>query len=200
MTEPFDTDKSWRSLTRVAEFYFWRVVMKEETMPVADRVKRLRQLAKVLGRARDLMDKAMQDDIGTDLFRGWCAEANISPASVILGKDGSSVLTRVADEIEDVVASLDTLETAASRAVNNIHTGRGRPKGTVVLPLEYVCALADVYRTSTGLKPGAGDGPFARFAHEFLAAVGQRVLEYRSVVDVIKDARLSGECSSVFDR
>jgi hypothetical protein len=76
-------------------------------MPVAHRVKRLRQLAKAFRRARDLVDKVMQDDIGNDLFRGWCAETSIPPASYILSKEGS--LARAADEMEDAVANLTTL-------------------------------------------------------------------------------------------
>jgi hypothetical protein len=60
----------------------------------------------------------------------------------------------------------------------------------MILPQYYVEALATVYRTSTERKPGRGDGPFAQFVDEFLSATGQRMLEYPSIVDVIKAARL----------
>jgi hypothetical protein len=165
-SEPFDPDKSWCSLTQVAELYFWWLVMKEETVPVADRVKRLRQIAEALGRARGLIDKA----VGNDLFRGWCAEAGIAPAVYGLTEQGS-ILTRVADELENAVANLSTLERAAHRAAHDMRPSRGRPKGTIVLPLDCISGLARVYRTSTWLKPGAGNGPFARFVHAFLTAV-----------------------------
>jgi hypothetical protein len=196
-SEPFDPDSSWRKLSRIAEEYFWDTVMKDETMPTADRSKRLRQLAKFAGQTRELVNKAMRDDVGYDLFRGWCAEANISTASVVQNRN-FSVLTDIADEIERVAAILATLEAAASGAAVDLRSGRGRPKETAVLPRRYIYALAHVYRGSTGLKPGAGKGPFARFVYAFLTAVGQRVLEYHSVVDMIKDARSSEEGSSVF--
>ena len=44
-------------------------------------------------------------------------------------------------------------------------------------------------RDTTSPKPGSGDGPFARFVMEFLIALGRRNIEYRSVIDAIKDAR-----------
>jgi hypothetical protein len=189
-SEPFDADKSWRDLTRLVQFYFWWTKMKQETMPAADRVERLRELEKALGRARGMADKAMQDDVGLDLFGAWFAGTNIPLASVVLDDGGSSVLTRIADEIKNVVASLATLETAAHRAAHDVRTERGRPKGTSVLPSDYIIALADLYRRSTGLKPGAGDGPFARFVGAFLTAIGRRddILD-ASINDAIKDAR-----------
>jgi hypothetical protein len=59
-----------------------------------------------------------------------------------------------------------------------------------MVPEFCVEALAKVYRTSTELKPGRGDGPFAEFVYEFLIAIGQRVVTYQSLVDVIKAAHL----------
>jgi hypothetical protein len=185
-TKSFNAKSAWQELIRIAGFYFKDVEFRRGAVPAARRVKRLRQIAKALGRARTLVDET----VGSDLFRGWCAVGNIFPASVILNSDGSSVLTRVADKIEDVLANLSTLERAAHRAADDIRTGRGRPKGTAVLPLDCLRALAALYRASTGLKPGAGEGPFARFVYAFLTAVGQRVLAYQSIVDTIKSARL----------
>src|ERR1700730_8536646 len=161
MTKSFNANKSWEELTRIAGFYFKDVEFRRGAVPATRRVKRLRQIAKALGRARILVDET----VGSDLFRGWCAAGNISPASVILNSDGSSVLTRVADEIEDVLANLSTLERVAHRAADDIRTGRGRPKGTAVLRLDCLRALAALYRASPGLKPGAGQGSFSRFVY-----------------------------------
>ena len=77
---------------------------------------------------------------------------------------------------------------AANQLADEFHKGRGRPKGTAFLPWNYIYALAWDYRKSTGKKPGAGDGPFARFVREFLAAVGQDNVSQKYVTDAIKDA------------
>jgi hypothetical protein len=88
-----------------------------------------------------------------------------------------------------VVEGLAALEAGAVRAADETHKGRGRPRGTSVLPPGCLIALASVYRSSTGSKPGAGDGPFAKFVLEFLTALGRRNIEYESVIAAIKDAR-----------
>jgi hypothetical protein len=186
MTKSFNANKSWEELTRIAEFYFKEAEFRQKAVPVARRIKRLRQIANALGRAGNLIDKT----VGGDLFKGWCAEANIRATSYIFTGEAGSVLTRVADKIEDAVANLSALERAARRAGDDMRPSRGRPKGTVVLPPDCVRALAAVYQASTGLKPGKGKGPFARFVYAFLTAVGQRVLAYQSIVDTIKSARL----------
>jgi hypothetical protein len=184
-TKPFAANKAWHELTRIAEFYFKEAEFRRKAVPVARRVQRLRQIANALGRAGNLIDKT----VGGDLFKGWCAEANIRATSYILTDEGWSALARVADTLEDTVANLSSLERAARRAVDDMRPGRGRPKGTVVLPTDCVRALAAVYQASTGRKPGKGKGPFAQFVYAFLTAVGQRVLAYQSVVDVIKTVR-----------
>src|ERR1019366_8769928 len=47
-SKPFDERKSWRYLTSVASIYHHQKIVKQETMPVADREARLRELAKAL--------------------------------------------------------------------------------------------------------------------------------------------------------
>src|SRR6266581_3687536 len=91
MCQPFDANRTWGALTRAARWYFRRPTIKRATVLPARRVERLRDLARALGRARNMAQKAMQDDVGIDLFRGWCAEANIS--SFTFNEDGSSALT-----------------------------------------------------------------------------------------------------------
>jgi hypothetical protein len=154
-------------------------------MPVAVCIKRLDQIANALGRARVLLDTAKQDTVSSELFRGWCAEANLSFAT-----DSTEDLSRAYEEVACMPARVKMLEMAARRAAKDMRPVRGRPKGPTVLPQFCVEALAKVYRTSTERKPGRGDGPFAQFVYEFLIATGQRLLEYRSMVDVIKAARL----------
>jgi hypothetical protein len=148
----------------------------------ARRKERLRDLAKAVRRARGIAEKAMQDDVGGDLFLGWCAEANITPA--LHGR-------RIVVEIKKVVASLATLEAAASRAARDLPTKAGPPSGTGILPMSDVNALMAVYRTSTGLEPNMGAGPFAEFADKFLTAVGKTEDDTKQdyVVEALKYAK-----------
>jgi len=88
-----------------------------------------------------------------------------------------------------VIVSLAALETAACRAADEVPKARGRPKGSAFLSRGFIEGLAGVYQNSTGSKPGAGDGPFARFVYGFLTALGRGNIEYDSVVDAIKDTR-----------
>jgi hypothetical protein len=61
-SEPFDAEKSWRGLTSLAGLYFWRARLKQDTVPAAHRVERLRDLARTLGRARRQAKMAMRDE------------------------------------------------------------------------------------------------------------------------------------------
>src|SRR5205809_5065633 len=47
----FDAEKSWRLLEFLAMQYFFHERERQERVPAADRVRRLRELAKALGRA-----------------------------------------------------------------------------------------------------------------------------------------------------
>jgi hypothetical protein len=192
----FDAEKSWRHLEFLAMQYFFHERKRQERVPAADRVRRLRKLAKELGRARRLVEKATQDDVGNLLFSAWCyanVRDDIDPTPPL-------TLVRTDDEFEKVIASLTTLETAAHRAADEIPKGHGRPKGTALLRWDFIEVLAEIYHNSTGLKPGAGDGPFARFVYEFITALGRRNVEYLSIVDAIIDTRtLVRMRSSPFD-
>jgi post-segregation antitoxin (ccd killing protein) len=59
----------------------------------------LRELAKALGNARGMTDKAMQDDVGNHLFSAWWEGTNEPRASVVRNDDGSFALVRIADEM-----------------------------------------------------------------------------------------------------
>jgi hypothetical protein len=186
-SEPFDAEKSWQGLTFLAGLYFSRARLKQDTVPAADRVERLRELARTLGRARRQAEMAMRDDVGEALFRAW-RDANVR-YDPDLDSTGPQTLVRIDHEFEKVIASLAALEAAARRAADEVPKARGRPKGSAFLSPGFIEGLAGVYQNSTRSKPGAGDGPFARFVYEFLIAIGRVNIEYESLVDAIKDTR-----------
>lgn len=187
-SEPFDEDKAWRALIRAAQWYCRRPKIRQKTVSPARRVERLHDLAKALGRAHKMAHRALQDDVSTDLFRGWCAAANTSSAAS--GALNADRLTRIAEEITEVVGSLATLEAAASRAARNVPTKPGPTRGTGMLTMHDMNALEGVYQRSTGLKPNIGPGPFAQFVEDFLTAIGRGDDTSRDyVVEALKYAR-----------
>src|SRR5262245_34386825 len=48
-SKPFDAEGSWSDLTRIADRYLWADRMKQDRMPAGTRVKRLGELASILG-------------------------------------------------------------------------------------------------------------------------------------------------------
>ena len=105
----FDEQPAWRGLTRAAGWYFKRSTLKQRTLLPARRVERLQDLAKALSRARGIAHKAVQDDVGIDLFRGWWIETERStiPVSDLTTLDAN--LNAVASEIEEAVKGIATL-------------------------------------------------------------------------------------------
>lgn len=196
----FDADRFWEALTDLAKLYFWRDQMKQDAIPPAERTKRLRQLETALRRARGLIDRAMKDDIGTDLFKACFAGTKMPlAAAATMDEEGSSFLISITNEVKKAAAGLATLETAARAAAlaANTPTKVGRPP---VLPRDCIHGLARVYRSSTGSRPGRGNGPFARFVFKFLTAVDRpgNEFDYDSVVGAIKNAHLQSK-PSMFD-
>jgi hypothetical protein len=202
-SEPFDAGRSWRRLTSLAGTYFWEARIKKDVMPDADRT-RLRNLAKALGSARTLVDEAIQSDVGNELCGAWWE----GTSEYAEAKGGFVDLLYIEREFRKVTASLAALETAASRAADDIPPGkRGRPP---ILPEGYIEALAGVYRASTGLIPMAGGGPFTKFIIAFLTAIGRYnqnedksaigTIKYDSVIDAIKDARAWSLMRSTADK
>jgi hypothetical protein len=183
--EPFDPDASWRDLNSLAGTYFWKARVKQGVLPAAALAARLHELEKAFGTARAMADEAMQNDVGGALRWSWW-----EGTSKYAEAEGRFVdFLYIEREFEKVVTSLAALEAAAMRAADDVVTRRGRPKGTAILPRDYIEALAAVYRVATGSKPGAGDGPYAKFVMKFLIGLGRRNIEYESVIDAIKDAR-----------
>jgi len=181
----FDTKELWRDLARLAEWYFWRERTKRETIPNAGRAKLLGQLTKALGRA---CAAAKEDGVVDDLFRSIYEAANGPLTPGAIPKIEPSAVSRSLDAVNKSIEGLFVLEKAARRAAANVHRRDGRPKGTSALPPEYIVRLAMLFRSSTGTKPGAGEGPFARFVSAFLDAVG-RTIANGAVIDAIKSAR-----------
>jgi hypothetical protein len=180
---PFDATRSWRDLTELAKSYFLDLRTKQETMAESDCVKRLHTLARALRHARNLVDRAMQDDVGAELFRAWLDVEQITKDSPI----NPEVLILAADRMKEAVAGLATLETTARTATvrADVLSKTGRP---ALLPRDCIQGLARVYRKSTGAKPGRGAGPFADFAYQFMTAVGQTGFAYESLTGAIQEA------------
>jgi hypothetical protein len=179
-SKPFGQRASWDRLTKIAGEYHWAEGVKQETMDNAVRKARLHVLVNAIEKTRTLLDRAMQDDVGDELSAAWREEAK-------------EPLERTAEEtFKKAVTGVTDLKTAAlraSRKADGERVGAGRPKGTSILPQEYILALRDVYRESTGTKPEMGPGAFARLVRGFLDAIGHenRILE-RQLLEMIEDA------------
>ena len=187
--DPFNEEKSWFRLETTAHQYFMQERAKQIAMTSANREARLRAIKDALKRTLTLIDEATQDEVGGDLFSAWCEKADLPLASVARNDDGSLVMTAPADEaFKKAVACLKDLETAAGRAADEAHKGRGRPMGARVLPVGYIEALAAQYRTNTGARPVPGHRPFVQFVCAFLAALGRANISEAYVVELIRDA------------
>jgi hypothetical protein len=188
----FDEPKSWSGLTSLARSFFWQARLKElERIPAVTRKSRLDELARVLEQSRIIVDAAMRDEVGDDLFSSWCEGTNEPLLSLVRNDDGSLTAVRGPEEMfKKAVVSLAALETAALHAANQVkRPGRGRRKGTTVLPVGYIEALATLYRETTGSKPGTGPGPFVRFVCAFLTALGVAYITADYVAELAQAAR-----------
>jgi len=174
----FDEMQAWFHLTNIAGSFFLGAQVKQAMMPWSDRVARLRSLANALRDARSLIDRAMDDDIGDELYSAWCNEIDQPQAEVIRNENNSFGLARPPLEIfKKIVAGVSGLEAAAVRALDETQNERataGRPTGTAVLPPGFILALASAYRTGTNARPLARNGPFPRFVRGFLDATGHK--------------------------
>ena len=186
-TKSFDSDKSWHHLRFMAGGYLRREasVKQKQMVPATDRVELLRQLGNALSEARCKLDEARHHDIRGVLFVEWCgAHGNPDFTDPIIDRFDIDF-----DEVvAGVVAGLADLETAASRAAEQVRQKPGRPGGTGVLQHDLIINLESTYRDITG-KPGrVGPGPFAQFLQKFLEAVGCKSNE-GSVIRAIKAAK-----------
>jgi hypothetical protein len=168
--------------------------MEENALPTRQLISQLQQLSRALRLAHGLTRRAIGDGVAEELYRAWFVQENISPISAgridladTIDKDGSSFLTRIADDINEMVEALGTLAALSHTAatIADVPSKGGRPP---LLPRDCIQGLARVYRSSTGSKPGRGAGPFADFAYDFMTAVGQNGFDYRSLTDAIQEA------------
>lgn len=164
----FDEKMAWSALLRAAYWFFRRSKIHEGTPTAARRKERLVELENASDKLRGYLLKAIQDVVGCDLFRAWCAHTN-SPPSIA---HGESVKNPLETEIRNLTEGLYKLAAAAGIAAKDIQTKRGTRSGGGLLSLADVRALAAVYRGTTGRNPSLRAGPFAEFVEQFLVATG----------------------------
>jgi hypothetical protein len=185
-SEPFDAEKSWADLTRVARLHLG---FKDgnERFAKQNPAKPLGELATTLSRACTLVKMAMQEGGDFALLRAWRAEEHMTLTSALPFDEAGS--THIVKELTKALRTLAKLEKVARRAFENVRRKSGRPKGPTKLPeLDTIIGLAGVYRRSTGLKPAAGKGRFADFANKCLKALGHN-FKKTSLDTAIKRAR-----------
>jgi len=182
--KPFDEKYAWRHV----RFYAWRYLEEEEAsaekrmmVPAADRVDRLRQLGNALREARSKLDETRHDVTCVVLFEEWCKARGISDFT-------DRHVDIFEDALADLIAGLAYMETAASRAAEQVRQKPGRPGGTGVLQHDIVIMLEAAYQNITGRRGGAGPGPFAQFVTKFLEGLG-RTITQQSVIEAIKAAK-----------
>lgn len=180
---PLDEAKALRDLTQLAKWYF-DDQERPQTIPAAERIKRLRKFANALGSARRTAGSVQ--GLGYELAGAEIAEKNIP----LLSRAGRDAGIQALATINKMIASLAVLERLARKASENVRPKRGRPKGGSVLSVNYLNGLGWVFKKSTGRKPSIAEGPFARFVRVFLTAIGQGgQLSNDYVVEMIASAR-----------
>lgn len=182
-----DDDTSWFGIETIAYRYFALQTLKQT---VTDREARYRAISNAAQRAKHTIEKANRwVDHGGNELKAWLEGTKEFGEATEQYGDLLYTGVEFRGKFDKALENLSELEVAAKQLADVFHKGPGRPTGTSDLPWNYVCALEEVYQKSTGLKPGACDGPFARFVHEFLRAIGQGAKSRQYVIDVIKDAR-----------
>jgi hypothetical protein len=174
----FDKEKAWNDLLQVAQFYFSGEEAAKKEMTARTYFKRLTKFADHMGKAKGLVPNGAYGDVGSYIFWTWSQEAR---------KRGSSPTVAAFDHF---FGHLSELERAAREAANMERPKPGRPRGPSILPSsEVLIGLASAYRRCTGSIPGAGHGPFSRFALKYLIALGFTGIKEGSLADAIKGAQ-----------
>jgi hypothetical protein len=174
----FDKAKSWDDLIHFARYYFSCVEAKKNELTARTYFKRLTKFADHLGEAQGLVPNGAYGDVGSYIFWTWSQGAR---------KRGLS--PTVAD-FDQFFARISELEKAAREAADMERPKPGRPRGPSILPSsEILIGLAAAYRRCTGSKPGAGRGPFSRFAMKCLIALGCAGIKVDPLADAIKGAK-----------
>jgi len=167
-SRPFDEEKWWLSLTRLAQIYFlWQAMP-----PAAKREAELRKLAKGLERVSRIAEKVRQDNVGSELVSHLID--GILPreprGQIIPNEDGSFRVVIFPElDFKQVVARLKDYQDGVLRAALDVPSRLPGPSPS--LQESYIRALRDAYEHSTGRPAGRGVGPFLRFVMRFRAAL-----------------------------
>jgi hypothetical protein len=170
-TVAFDADRAWWHL-QLAAVDFLRWSKRNTTIRTPNRRRCLRKIAKAVGKARKLVQSAVQSDVGDDLFDAWAPTVDLpilTTSKLAAFSEEDPALDRYVNletRFNGLVEALTALEAAASHA----SVPPGKPGKSATLPEAHIRGLAAVYRESTGREPGTGSGPFTQFAMLFLAA------------------------------
>jgi hypothetical protein len=182
-SKPFDAHKASGRLTAIARLYLTRGSAKQAMTP-AHRRERLLDIARKLSETRRLVGRTMKTDVRGDLFSAWWEVAGSEYAN----PEGICDPRYMNLKFEEMVKALADLEAAASYGARHV-TASKRGKHSIV-SRDDLWNLAALYRDSTGLKAGAGHGPFAEFVWDFLSALGSTAeIEYDSMIEAIKRVR-----------
>lgn len=175
-TRAFDKEGAWQGIVEAAELQLsWRWAMKYGPSGRAQLSKSYKGLADVLKKARQGIVEARRSGYGGQLFSAWQETS------------GDKAMADMFRDFRTLETGLGVMEAAAMRAAEKTRPRRGRPKRSSALMDFAVYALAAVYREATGLKAGAGKGPFSDFVDAF-QAVADCNLEVNSVIEAIKIA------------
>ncbi len=176
---PINEDEAWKAILSVARLYA-RDPPPHKAMSVEERAKS-RLIAQALGKARTEIDEALElPNLANMLVGSWEERTESDERLPYPFRQTDFWL---------MMDGLSALEAMAIQVAKDANRKRGRPEGTAILPSEIILRLAGVYQGCTGLEPGAGSGPFARFVSTFLAAMGRGVIGEASLVDAIKQTR-----------
>jgi hypothetical protein len=187
-TRAFDPNQVWSSL----KFWAWQYLLDEarankERMRTlaAVRIARLRHLGKILKEAHRALDEAKHYD-DSALFGEWCELEGLRGST-----DDGVYESIFAELFKYLIVQLAKLETATSRAAEQVRQKPGRPGRMQARQTRLIVSLEHVYRRTTGKHGPAGRGPFAQFVTEFLDALGCPTTE-GNVIQMIKTAKNSG--------
>jgi hypothetical protein len=165
---PFDEEKRWLHLTRLAQIYFlWQAMP-----PAAKREADLRKLAEALGRVSRIAEKVRQDNVGSELVSHWIdGILPREPRGQIIPKEDGSFRADIFPELDfkQMIARLKDYQAGVLRAALDVPSRLTGPSPS--LPESYIRALRDEYEHCTGRPAGRGVGPFLRFVMRFRAAL-----------------------------
>ena len=143
-SEPFDADYTWRNLTSVASHYFHRELVEAKCDEPGRSSGEIAGSGKDIKARSDSIREALQSDVGNDLISAWW-DADATRASLPFGNEGQSDFVDL-QFFEKTGALLAALEAVALRAADEVVTKRGRPKGTAILPSDFIATLAVIYQ------------------------------------------------------